>query len=199
MRAIYDYYLYINWQVEITPSFFGTQIEKLREYLISEGLSPVGAGVDYASVVLPESDIDTYRKALSNVEFIVRLKHLRNNRIHELEIFEDMWEKGSLLLELFNPDFSYESIGIVGSATQNGWDADIRMKNVRKDLWETVLSLKDGEVKFRADGSWKYNWGGRDFPDGLGRRDGPNIPISAGQYIITFGELSEMYSFTKID
>ena len=199
MRAIYDYYLFVNWQREITPSFFGIELEKLREYLISEGLSPAGAGVNFGSAALPESDIDAYKKALSNEEFIVRLKHLRDNRIHELEIFEYMWRKGSRLLELFNPDFSYESIGIVGSATENGWDADIRMENVRKDLWKTELSLKDGEVKFRAEGSWTYNWGGTDFPDGLGLQDGPNIPVSAGQYIITFEEHSEKYSFTKID
>lgn len=199
MRAIYDYYLFANWQGEITPSFFGIQLEKLREYLISEGLSPAGAGVNYAFAVLPESDIDAYRKALSNEEFIVRLKHLRDNRSHELEIFEYMWGKGSRLLEFFNPDFGYESIGIVGSATENGWDADIRMENVRKDFWKTELSLKDGAVKFRAEGSWTYNWGGTDFPDGLGLQDGPSIPVSAGQYIITFEAHSEMYSFTKID
>ena len=199
MRAIYDYYLYINWQVDITPSFFGTQIEKLREYLISEGLSPAGAGLDYAPVILPESDIVAYRKALSNEEFIVRLKHLQNNRIHELEIFEYMWEKGSLLLELFTPDFSYESIGIIGTATENGWDADIRMENVAKDLWEIELSLKDGVVKFMANGSWAHNWGGRDFPDGIGHRNGPNIAVSEGRYIITFEEHSELYSFTKLD
>lgn len=104
MRAIHDYYLYVDWQREITPSYFVVQIDNLREFLISEGLSPTGAGENYAHVDLLENELDDYRKALSGNELVGHLKHLQNSRIHQLQTFEDIEAKCLHLQELFNPD-----------------------------------------------------------------------------------------------
>lgn len=199
MRAIYDYYLYVRWQNEITQSFFVTQIENLREYLISEGLPPISAGAYFANVNLLEDDIDDYRKALSDNELINRLKHLKNNRIHQLQIRQVILGKGSRLLAFFNPNFRYKSIGIIGSATEKGWNSDIKLEEIQNGLWKSEVSLKDGKLKFRAEKSWKYNWGGIGFPLGLGHQDGPNISVPEGRYIIIFNDHTEEYSFTKIE
>ncbi len=199
MTAIYKYYIYVNWQKEFFSSIFVDQIQDLREYLINNGLSPIGAGEDFAHVYLSESEIDAYRDALTEKEFVNRLAHLRNNRIHELQTFHIIKENGDQLIKNFDPDFKYKSIGIVGSASEKGWDEDLWMAHGRKGIWKIDVSLGDGELKFRADGNWTCNWGGNLFPEGTGQRDGPNIPVAAGRYTITFNDRTESYSFTKLN
>ena len=87
INAIYDYYVFSSYQEEVTPVFFTTQVEKLRDYLIDEGLPPAGAGI-YAEVKLDEDDINAYKNALKKPELQIRLKHLHNNRIHMLEYYQ---------------------------------------------------------------------------------------------------------------
>ena len=98
------------------------------------------------------------------------------------------------------PD-TYETVGIIGSATPNGWDASTPMNRSAEDehLWTlSDFSLTAGEAKFRANDAWDINWGGSDFPDGVGVQDGPNIPIAAGDYNITFNDITGAYSFVAI-
>ncbi len=85
--AIYDYYLYSSYQEEVTPLFFTTQVENLRDYLINEELPPAGAGA-YAKVIFDENDIRAYKNALKKPELQIRLKHLHNNRLHMLEYYQ---------------------------------------------------------------------------------------------------------------
>lgn len=85
--AIHDYYVYSSYQEEVTPVFFTTQVEKLRDYLINEGLPPAGAGT-YAEVMFDENDIMAYKNAFKKPEFQIRLKHLHNNRLHMLEYYQ---------------------------------------------------------------------------------------------------------------
>src|SRR4029078_2528840 len=52
-----------------------------------------------------------------------------------------------------------------------------------------------GELKFRANHDWTVNWGSGDFPAGVGVQDGPNIPVTAGEYNITFSSFTGAYNF----
>ena len=56
-------------------------------------------------------------------------------------------------------------------------------------------SFNEGEVKFRQDNDWSANWGSYAFPSGLAYQDGPNIPVPAGTYNITFNRTTGEYSF----
>ncbi len=57
-------------------------------------------------------------------------------------------------------------------------------------------TLAGGEAKFRQDQSWlPFNWGASSFPEGIAFQYGPNIPITAGTYTITFNRLSGEYNF----
>ncbi|MDO4511372.1 MAG: DUF5115 domain-containing protein [Bacteroidales bacterium] len=75
------------------------------------------------------------------------------------------------------------TIGLIGSATPNGWDGDTPMTyNVTDGCWEITVDLVAGEIKFRANGGWDINWGGT--PAEL-RNGGENLPIeAAGNYTI---------------
>ena len=90
------------------------------------------------------------------------------------------------------------SIGLIGSATPGGWDADTNMVQSvdSAHLWSMVIHLNAGEVKFRQDDAWTVNWGAKDFPSGIGTQDGPNIPIpAAGEFTITFNSQTGAYKF----
>ncbi len=93
----------------------------------------------------------------------------------------------------------FGTVGIIGSATPQGWDASTPMTQDPSDVHAWTLSgitLTDGEAKFRADNDWAVNWGSRDFPNGVGTQDGANIPVAAGTYDIAFNDVTGIYSFT---
>lgn len=83
------------------------------------------------------------------------------------------------------------SIGIIGSASPNGWDSDVDMTYVpyNKDTkevngyWEVKnITLSAGEIKFRANDDWAISWGGE--LDNLTTKNGGNITVEAGTYDI---------------
>jgi hypothetical protein len=89
----------------------------------------------------------------------------------------------------------YPTVGIIGTATDGGWDADT---NLTKDgtnphLWTATLTLKDGEAKFRANDAWDMNWGGNTARSGYATKDGPNVPVTAGTYFIRFNDATGEY------
>jgi hypothetical protein len=57
-------------------------------------------------------------------------------------------------------------------------------------------AFKDGEAKFRQNNSWDVNWGDSAFPSGTGTQGGPNIPVIAGTYDVTFNIVTGDYSFS---
>lgn len=92
-------------------------------------------------------------------------------------------------------DLSYSAdaymIGLVGSATPNGWDApDQKMDyNAATGIWSITLDLVAGEIKFRKNDGWAWNLGGT--PDNL-VHNGSNLPIAAaGNYTITLNIISD--------
>ena len=78
------------------------------------------------------------------------------------------------------------SWGIVGSATPGGWGGpDLMLHyNPYQDDWKAVVTLIDGEAKFRFNNDWAINYGD-DGGDGSFEANGANIAVSAGTYKIT--------------
>jgi hypothetical protein len=95
---------------------------------------------------------------------------------------------------------NYSTVGIIGSATPGGWseDTDMDQDPNDKSVWRKRLILVDGEAKFRADNAWTVNWGAGDFPTGVAEQDGANIPVPAGEYLITFNSTTGEYEFEKL-
>lgn len=81
------------------------------------------------------------------------------------------------------------TIGIIGSASPNGWDSDVDMTYVPYNAetkalgyWEAKdITLAFGEIKFRANDDWAINWGGD--VNAL-TQGGDNISVDAGTYDI---------------
>ncbi|MBC7773879.1 MAG: SusF/SusE family outer membrane protein [Phycisphaerae bacterium] len=97
----------------------------------------------------------------------------------------------------FAPLVIYSTIGIIGNATPGDWltDTDMNQDPVDSSIWRLRLIMTDGEAKFRANDDWAVNWGAGDFPTGIATEGGANIPITAGEYKITFNSFTGEYSF----
>ncbi|MFZ1703402.1 MAG: SusF/SusE family outer membrane protein [Saprospiraceae bacterium] len=95
---------------------------------------------------------------------------------------------------------AFESIGIIGDATPGGWatETPLTKSNTNPDLWRVVIVLVDGLVKFRANDSWTLAWGGTDFPSGTASETGGDIPVTAGEYIVTFNTNTLEYNFVEV-
>lgn len=94
--------------------------------------------------------------------------------------------------------FTFPSIGILGTAL-NGFDVADTDLITTDGFGYTIsnLTLTDGVVKFRKDNSWTTNWGALDFPIGTGTQNGPDIPVTAGTYTISFERTTGNYTFTN--
>lgn len=94
----------------------------------------------------------------------------------------------------------FANIGIVGSSTPAGWDADLDMTTTDGIVYtyeNLVINVPENDpgVKFRQDDAWTVNWGGNGFPSGTASLNGSNIPAVNGTYNVTFNLNTLQYSF----
>jgi len=89
--------------------------------------------------------------------------------------------------------------GVVGSATPNGWNGpDIPFyKTDKLNVLKAYATLTAGEIKFREDNKWDNNLGDNGA-DGTLEKDGANIAVVAGIYVITFDVSNKTYTIDKL-
>ncbi len=81
----------------------------------------------------------------------------------------------------------------------NNWNGDVMMTRDadNPNLFKLTRAwYEDSESKFRENKDWTANWGSADFPSGTGEDNGPNIPVVAGTYDVTFDYATKQYNFT---
>lgn len=84
---------------------------------------------------------------------------------------------------------------VIGDATPGAWDKGTVMDyNPTTKRWSATVTLKDGEMKFRWDGSWDKNLGGS---MGALTQGGANMKVSAGTYEIVLNEDAKTATMTK--
>ena len=107
-----------------------------------------------------------------------------------------------IMLDMGNMTYTMEeySWGIVGSATPGGWGGpDLMLHyNPYQDDWKAVVTLIDGEAKFRFNNDWAINYGD-DGGDGSFEANGANIAVSAGHYLVTVNFNTQQYTMEQID
>lgn len=96
------------------------------------------------------------------------------------------------------PTVTYGTVGIIGDATANGWDASIPMVQSSFDPHVWTLSgvkLTAGEMKFRANNAWDVSWGIDIEYFGTAAVGGANIPVSSDwTYDIYFNDATGDYT-----
>lgn len=91
--------------------------------------------------------------------------------------------------------------GLVGSATPNGWDGpDFPLTyDATTDTWKAVITLIDGDVKFRQNNDWAVNYGDATLDGVLDTDADNNIAVSAGNYLVIMNTNTLEYSIEGID
>ena len=115
----------------------------------------------------------------------------------------------SALVNLFESDLDVNNAnsaigaasnwGLVGSATVNSWDGpDMSLYEVgTTGIVAGYFNLVDGEIKFRRDNDWGFNFGDNDA-DGSLEDGGANIAVSSGLYYVTFDLSGLTYSIAPV-
>lgn len=81
------------------------------------------------------------------------------------------------------------SWGVVGDATDGGWDNSTNMSyDHQLKIWKFTGALKVGNVKFRLNNTWTINYGPKNNDEGIMYLDNPGAHYigEAGTYEITF-------------
>jgi hypothetical protein len=99
------------------------------------------------------------------------------------------WNKLSVDVNALTYTLEQYQIGLVGSATPNGWDTpDQKMDyDTQSGTWSITIDLIAGDIKFRLNDGWAWNLGYRPGTINPGDlfHNGDNIPVTAGNYTIT--------------
>lgn len=113
-------------------------------------------------------------------------------------------EAGSYKVTMNLNDLTYTiekfSLGIVGNA-YNNWGAtpDFMLEyDQYSDVFRGIVTLLDGEMKFRMNNAWDENYGD-DGADGTLEPGGQNLSVSAGIYIVTVNLNEKTYSLQQIE
>ncbi|CAM2910228.1 protein of unknown function [Flavobacterium succinicans] len=91
---------------------------------------------------------------------------------------------------------TYTTIGMIGTATAGGWDADQDMTKSTFDphVWTVKIDLTKAETKFRAENAWDTSWGGTTAFSSIGGT-GDNIPVAGkSKFIVYFSDIDGSYS-----
>lgn len=100
------------------------------------------------------------------------------------------WERMTVNVNALTYEASEYRIGLIGSATPNGWDTpDQPMQyNPATGTWSITVTLVEGEMKFRLNNGWSWNLGYNKSNTGKLNdlfHDGDNIKVTPGNYTIT--------------
>ena len=92
------------------------------------------------------------------------------------------------------------NLGIVGSAVNNwgGSGPDTPLVYQGNGIYEAYVTFIDGELKFRDNNDWAYNWGDTGA-DGILDQNGDNIVVVAGVYLVTVNWFDMTYTLQQID
>ena len=89
--------------------------------------------------------------------------------------------------------------GVIGSSSPGGWDDETAMSKSSDYVWTWTGDLTVGEIKFRANHNWDFNFGDNGA-DGSLEAGGANIAVAeAGNYtiIMSLAPIGYTYTVTK--
>lgn len=157
------------------------------------------AGVFVAFVTLKDGEM----KIRQNNDWAVNYGDDGANGTLELNGANIAVKAGTYQITFNANDLTYKvealSWGLVGSATPNGWDGpDFQFTyDPSSDQWRAITKLVDGEMKIRKNNDWGVNYGD-DGNNGSLELNGPNIPVKAGTYLVTFNQKELSYTIEPI-
>lgn len=176
----------------------------LPEPNLTFGLSALGNYKIIERNFFTEDQQNKVMEFISNESFQNALKSLRSQKSGFVFSVNQIISEAKVNLNLIKAYYPqvklfYSEVGIVGDATEKGWDDTLFMTltNPSLSIWEGDFLLKDGGLKFRCGNTWADNWGGSTFPTGRANSYANNIPVKAGKYHIILNLTEKTYQFIK--
>lgn len=99
------------------------------------------------------------------------------------------------------PTKTYTTISMIGTASGD-WSTDVDLQKSTFDphIWvKKKAALNEGEMKFRADHDWGFNWGVAQEFFGVAELNGGNIPVKeAFNYDVYFNDITGEFSVIPV-
>ncbi|MDI1256237.1 MAG: T9SS type A sorting domain-containing protein [Flavobacterium sp.] len=99
----------------------------------------------------------------------------------------------------FGAPVVFSSLGVIGTAvSSNGFEGEDMDMTTQDGITYTLSNydFMNGELKIREMNTWDTNYGAATFPNGTATPNGEiNIPVTAGNYTLTFNRNTYAYSF----
>lgn len=103
-------------------------------------------------------------------------------------------------MNLLTYKFEEYSWGIIGDATPNGWDGpDVNLEyNGATNTWDAEVEFTNGHIKFRFNDAWALSYGDAGADGTLESENTADIPVTAGNYLVSVDFNNYTYSITPL-
>lgn len=107
------------------------------------------------------------------------------------------------IIQSVMPDvqIQFTTISLIGTGVGKDWITDfpLQKRSENDAIWEGEFDLKDGDVKFRADNQWVFDWGYGFTGKNTLAFKGNNIPVKKGRYQIKIDVYKGEVQFNPIN
>jgi hypothetical protein len=150
-------------------------------------------------------ELRSARKLLDDRSFIADLKSIRNIKNKFLRDIHESINIFTSTLDFLDNNYPnskdyIEEMEIIGSGIpSSNWAIGNPMNKKTEGVFEIELELISGEIKFRTDKNYTYDWGGAQTNVKNLAFKGTNIPVTEGLYKIMIDINNNQYSIKSVE
>jgi hypothetical protein len=115
---------------------------------------------------------------------------------YQIDVNDNGEQELTFALLTGEPHAAYSSVQLLGEFNEGVNSIEMKHIGPTTHSWTATVKINEtGEAKFRANNDDGINWRNSAFPFGLGTKDGSNIIVQPGTYIVTFNDIEGSYCF----
>lgn len=189
----------------------GYMVQHLREAAVpirvvaNSSTGAEGMGEPWEGYYTP-ADLAALRELLVSRRFVADLKTYRGWKNEVVTHMPELKLTISSLLHDLESNYPHLQFGIhhvevIGSGTSlQNWMTGVPMNQDagNPSVWAVRTGLVDGDIKFRTDPAWTFDWGYVPGAPGRAGFKGSNIPVSAGTYDIILNISENTYRIEPV-
>jgi len=152
-----------------------------------------------------EANLEAVKQLINNPSFQADLKtiqHLKEEFIRDFSEIENIY---ITTLDFLNKNYPssidyINKMEVIGSGLPNSsWAIGVPMVKMEDGVFEIEMQLISGDIKFRTDQNYTYDWGGSQTDVNQLSFKGTNIPVVQGYYKIKLDLNKQQYSILPSD
>ncbi|WP_445732222.1 DUF6090 family protein [Mariniflexile sp.] len=152
-----------------------------------------------------QKNIEAAKQLINEPGFIADVKSMQLIKKSILRSSPNYFKNGQSILAFIAKNYpnsinKIEKMELIGTGVPNGnWAIGLPMKMLEDGIFELQTQLVDGEIKFRADSNWTFDWGRSENRIEKLVFKGSNITVKKGIYKITLNIVNNEYKIKKIN